>query len=395
MKDIIISFTSYPARINTVYLVIKSIQEQTVQADKILLWLSIEEFPNQRADLPQSLLSIKEGAQFKICWVNENIKSHKKYFYALQDFRDDIVITIDDDKCYESTMIETLLKSYKAHPTSISARNIHRIYTLYNKIAPYWTWSNITEECEKKDRMDLCAIGAGAVLYPPGCSKTNWFNKEQILFMAENQDDIWLKFQEVLSGIPVTYVKAQDDDKVIEGSQITSLMTTNIPQDNDLCIKRLYEFYKMEIAVQNWIKSLYRIEDITPYKKQVFIRKLISYKEYNLSIFGAGKNAKHLFLFINKYIPEIHITKFIVSDKKGNPRFICGIPVCQFDEVYESCTILINENRQLQKEIEPLMQASRNNKWITVDMGHIRKIYTLLQCLEECNLHDINYCSRI
>ena len=60
MGKVIISLTSYPARIDTVHLTIRSILRQTVQADKILLWLSIEEFPNKYADLPQNLLLIKE-----------------------------------------------------------------------------------------------------------------------------------------------------------------------------------------------------------------------------------------------------------------------------------------------------------------------------------------------
>lgn len=385
MEKIIISLTSYPARIDTVYLAIRSILKQTVQADKILLWLSIEEFPNKYADLPQSLLSIKEEPQFMICWVDENLKSHKKYYYALQNYRDDIVITVDDDMYYEPAMIETLLRSYKAHPTSISARNVHRIYAFKNIITPYCTWSSKLDECEDIESMDLCAIGVGGILYPPGCSHTDWFSKEQICTLAENQDDIWLKFQEVRSGIPVVYVKAQDDDNIIKGSQTTSLMVTNIQQDNDLCIVKLSQFYREELTIKNWILRLQQIKEVMLYKKQVCIKKLMSYKQ-NISIFGAGKNAEYLFLFIRKYIPEICIDHFVVSDRRDNPQFISGIPVIQLEDLKEPCTLLIGISRQRYKEIESLTRNSKRHQWIAVNAEAIRNVYQGLSYVEKCDI---------
>ena len=384
MGKVIISLTSYPARIDTVHLTIRSILRQTVQADKILLWLSIEEFPNKYADLPKSLLLIKEEPQFMICWVDENLKSHKKYYYALQNYRDDIVITVDDDMYYEPAMIETLLKSYKTHPTSISARNTHRIYASKDVIAPYCTWSSKLDECEDTESMNLCAIGVGGILYPPGCSHTDWFRKEQIYTLAENQDDIWLKFQEVRLGIPVVYVKAQADDNTIEGSQITSLMAANTQQDNDLCLKKLLQFYKEDLTIKNWILSLQQIIEAMQYKKQVCIEKLIPHK-HNISIFGAGINAEYLFLFISKYIPEICIDSFVVSDGTGNPRFMKGIPVIQLNDLKKPCTLLIGVSRLRYREIEHLMQNSKKHKWITVNVEIIRNVYQGLSYVEDCD----------
>ena len=83
MHKIIISLTSYPARIHLVYKVIKSLMNQQEKADEIILWLSILEFPNQTDDLPENLRCMIGENGFHIEWVKENIKSHKKYFYAL------------------------------------------------------------------------------------------------------------------------------------------------------------------------------------------------------------------------------------------------------------------------------------------------------------------------
>ena len=58
MKNVVISFTSYPARINMVNRVIESLFRQREQVDEIILWLSIEEFPEKYNNLPENLTNL-------------------------------------------------------------------------------------------------------------------------------------------------------------------------------------------------------------------------------------------------------------------------------------------------------------------------------------------------
>lgn len=60
-QKIIVSLTSYPARISTVHLTIDTLLSQTRKADKIILWLAPEQFPNKEDDLPAQLLAQTEG----------------------------------------------------------------------------------------------------------------------------------------------------------------------------------------------------------------------------------------------------------------------------------------------------------------------------------------------
>ena len=46
-NEIIVSLTSYPKRINKIKQTLDSIFNQTIQPDKILLWLSNSEFENK------------------------------------------------------------------------------------------------------------------------------------------------------------------------------------------------------------------------------------------------------------------------------------------------------------------------------------------------------------
>ena len=77
-EKITISLTTYPGRINQVYYAIKSLMIQSIQADKIILWLAEEQFPNKK--LPDKI-HILEKLGLTIRWCDD-LRSHKKYYYA-------------------------------------------------------------------------------------------------------------------------------------------------------------------------------------------------------------------------------------------------------------------------------------------------------------------------
>lgn len=227
MKNVVISFTSYPARINMVNRVIESLFRQREQVDEIILWLSIEEFPEKYNNLPENLTNLIGKNGFHIEWVKENLKSHKKYFYALQNSKD-INITVDDDMYYSDTLVSTLMNSYRKYPYAISARGVRIIMKEGEQIIPYIAWESEVSEYIGIEKMDLCAIGVNGILYPPGCAKERWFDIPSIIKLAENQDDLWLKWNQIIDNIPVVYTGIIESDKVLENSQKTSLYFQNM-----------------------------------------------------------------------------------------------------------------------------------------------------------------------
>ena len=78
-----------------------------MKPDKILLWLAEEQFPGREADLPNNLVKDAVEDKFELRWCDD-IGSHKKYFYAMQEFPDDIIVTVDDDMYYDTDMIRRL-----------------------------------------------------------------------------------------------------------------------------------------------------------------------------------------------------------------------------------------------------------------------------------------------
>lgn len=224
---LIVSFTSHPARIKFVPQVLESLYAQTLQADRILLWLAEEQFPDKENDLPEELKKDLAAGKLELHWCDE-IGSHKKYFYAMQEFPEDIIITVDDDMIYHPDTIRELYKSYLHFPEAVSAIQTSLIlFDGEGSIMSPKQWLYDFRQLHEPS-LQLLAIGAGGILYPPGCLDKRVFDKETILKYLRiedtyTSDDEWLKIHELLAETPT--VTASDSILVnhIPGTESTAL----------------------------------------------------------------------------------------------------------------------------------------------------------------------------
>lgn len=267
-EPLIVSLTSYPARINSVYSVIKAMKNQTVKADKIILWLAEEQFPAGLESLPGELLSAMDD-QFEIKWCH-NLKPHKKYYYAMLENPESIIITVDDDIIYPNDIVETLLRSFLRFPYAVSARRAHLItFDQEGRIAPYnkWLWQNKTAGVPS---YCLFATGVGGVLYPPHCMHSELFNMEAIEALCLNADDLWLKIMQILNGTPVVIAGKPFSLRRIEGSQENALSKSNVDDSkNDEQLAQLLKKYdnylgEKDTITQRILLSSLAFADETP-----------------------------------------------------------------------------------------------------------------------------------
>jgi hypothetical protein len=197
--EVIVSLTSFPARIKRVWLVIETILRQTQKPDKIILWLSVDQFPSVY-DLPSKLLNqMKRGLDIRL--VDGDIKSHKKYYYALKEFPEDYILLIDDDIFYRSTMIEDLFRYAQSYPSAVIAQYCSQIKWVHNKLAPYSTWPNIIKEEVKNS--NLFFGSGGGTLFPPKSLHADVLNEERFMLLTPTADDIWLNTMCRLNGTKV------------------------------------------------------------------------------------------------------------------------------------------------------------------------------------------------
>ena len=118
---LVITMTSWTARINNVTAVLKTVLNQTLCPDSVYLNLSKQEFENKT--LPEELISfISNNPIIKLNWVDgPNTKPFKKIFPILKYLKDDdIIINIDDDMLLPKTFIESRIKDFKKYNTCIS-----------------------------------------------------------------------------------------------------------------------------------------------------------------------------------------------------------------------------------------------------------------------------------
>ncbi len=238
-KRIIISLTSYPARIRHVGAVLSTILAQTKQADEIILWLAEEQFPKKEKNLPKDIRKLIHEGTITLRWCDD-LKPHKKYFYAFQEYPEDLVITIDDDVLYPPDMIKSLYDSYLRHPNAVSALRVHlMVYDEKTGILPYNAWILDYREAVGVESMQLFHTGNAGVLYPVHLFKTIMLDQKAIEENCLYADDIWIKLMEIISDIPVVLVNGNSDLKFISKVQDNGLFQYNIAHNDEQMLKSI------------------------------------------------------------------------------------------------------------------------------------------------------------
>jgi hypothetical protein len=245
-NDIVVSLTSFPARINGVWKVIHSIFNQTVLPGKIVLYLYINEFPNKLEDIPQSLKKFLSHG-LEICFVQENLKSHIKYFYAMQEFRNKTLITLDDDIYYYRDTIERLIRISETFPGVISANLVREIFIdSEGNAVSYSKWGRYTKSDYSSH--SLLALGYGGVLYPNTIKFENLLNKDDILENCLSADDLWLKVNEMIENIRVATGEFYPEPMYLTTAANSALSSNNVQGEkrNDSVWIQLIHKYKLE-----------------------------------------------------------------------------------------------------------------------------------------------------
>ncbi len=204
-EKIIVSLTTFPKRINIVKYAIMSLMIQTVLPDRIILWLSKEQFLEQI--IPSTLVELVEKG-IEVKFVEGDLKSHKKYFYALQKQKaDELVITYDDDLIYEKNSIEKLVSLHNKYPNSIICNRAHEIKHNNSDFFPYSTWMVRSNEGVNKPSHKLIPSTGNGCLYPYNCMRAETFDENLIKNYAFSADDIWIGVNSFLSGTKLVRTK--------------------------------------------------------------------------------------------------------------------------------------------------------------------------------------------
>lgn len=245
-EKVIVSLTSFPLRFDKIHICLKSLLLQKVKPDRIIVYLGSD---SSRDQFTKEMLDLERyGVEYRID-SERNLKAHKKYFYAMQDFPNDIIVTADDDLYYPSNWLSSLLKTYKKYPNAISARRVHLMRQKDGSLLPYNMWK---DQCRSvlEPSFSLLATGGSGKLYPPHCLNECTFDDKSFKELCFDADDIWLKCMEIVSGIPVVWAKNWEVDQLGVGSnEKGALSKQNVDcSHNDVCLKNVVNFYNISTS---------------------------------------------------------------------------------------------------------------------------------------------------
>lgn len=250
---IIVSLTSFPARIDTVDITIKSLLLQSLKPDEIILWLAREQFPEEENGLPGKLLELRKYG-LTISWCND-LKSYKKLLPALHMYPEDIIVTADDDVYYERQWLRRLYAGYVEAPNYV---HCHRITKVYIRDNEYQMKEGEFEVYPFPSFLHKLT-GVGGVLYPPHILCQEVLDEEKCRKLAPTNDDVWFWLMAVLNGARVNVVKNNMPRvEAVKGTQEGECLNKNNDGKEGLLWKDFHRMLEAYPQIDDILRREYR-----------------------------------------------------------------------------------------------------------------------------------------
>jgi hypothetical protein len=197
VPELVVSLTSFPARIKTTWIAIESIIRQSARPEKIALVLNNSEFSSS-SDLPRELETQKKYG-LEIIWTDKNLKSYGKLVPVKAKYPRSNIATVDDDVIYPEHMLANLMDSHQSNSEQIIGCRGYEIQRDVNgDLLPYTSWIPASVATPSS----TCFLtGVGGVLYPPDALP--WevaCNSELFESLCPTADDIWFWAMSLIHG---------------------------------------------------------------------------------------------------------------------------------------------------------------------------------------------------
>lgn len=233
-SNIIVSLTSYGIRLSKVHEVIYSILSGVLLPDKIVITI----YKGDEHLITDELKKMCSDNDLEIIICDDDLRPHKKYYYTMCKYRNNPIVTIDDDVIYPPTFLSELYSAYKNFNCIISRRSRKISRDDSGNLLPYKMWPLFCGESVPS--FDYLPTGIGGVLYPPNALHIS----EGIMHLIKDNlttDDILLYSLAVKNNIKIKNIKASQMYKEIKDKEIFDIglwRNENI-ENNDISIKKL------------------------------------------------------------------------------------------------------------------------------------------------------------
>lgn len=241
--DVVVSFTTYPARLRSAALVARSLLTQRASSYAVVLYLSSHEFDG----VPAALAPLTDhGLDVRL--IERNDRSYKKLLPALADFSDKVLVTADDDIVYPREWLSGLLRGQAEHPDCVVGYRGTQITFSDSKVDPYVRWPPASRD----PSFDTFLTGAGGILYPVGSLPRLTGDIDEALRLCPTADDIWFKAMSLVAGRRSVRVGHRDRDfSTVAFAQKSALRKTNVSEGrNDVQLQAVMNEYELWRQIQ-------------------------------------------------------------------------------------------------------------------------------------------------
>ncbi|MGK3955084.1 hypothetical protein ACLKOZ_02720 [Arthrobacter sp. R4] len=234
--DVVVSMTSYGARLRTVDIALESIARGTVKPKRMILWL--DDPAAFERQTPALLRLQRRGLETKL---TKNFGPHTKYFPYVDSSAvfDCPLATADDDIIYPSRWLQMLVEANEENPDVVHGHWVRTIGLNGGSITGYGDW---TQRRDTGPGFNNFALGVSGVIYPPGMLRELRMHGDHFMDVCPGADDIWLHWVALRAGFQTGQVGAVARHfPMIPGSQSTARSDANVGHNlNDQWIRALY-----------------------------------------------------------------------------------------------------------------------------------------------------------
>lgn len=274
----IVTMTSWKGRIQSVgEAIFRFIKTQTVKPDEFYLWLSTDEFPTKENELPKELLLVCRGLNIQLKWCKYNEYAFKRW-HVFPEHIGDLVISIDDDMDYFSTLVEDCINECKANPTPhvIHYSACGGLIEIHDGISYY-----ITQQYHGPDARNYffgqCAFTPGS--FPLECITDDSTKLKRAI--CPKTDEGWIHPFLIKNNTPISFLspKPRREHEEMQNAALRNDLHFNLVNINGHNYKRADVFRYMVIKsspelTDSWLKAFpnYNINEFSESSD-----KLISY----------------------------------------------------------------------------------------------------------------------
>lgn len=194
---IVISLFSERENFENLPITLYSLFNQELKPDKIVLYL--DEDYEDLANLPYEITQfVKNGLEIRFV---QNIKKYTKTIYALKDFKNSIVISVEDSVFYPTSWLNSLYLSYISHPKDV------QVFEAFLVVKDNVQLRILNKFNELESSYSNFPIEAQGVLYPPECFTNEVFRQDVYLKYFKEYPELWFWTMSLVNNRQIRIVK--------------------------------------------------------------------------------------------------------------------------------------------------------------------------------------------